>query len=182
MSKAFIAFTIIAIVVPNIGARCSVHTRSPTTQAAEPLTVQEEYRRLLEEIKAYNAEGIDSWTMNSEHLFVGVGDLRDRVISFVRREGTLDLLFATLIDERVGDAEVLAIAELLVYFGQYDQKGDESILSTKAPIVAVAIDKGRLGAAEKRFPGIPIKSRIMYAVQKSIRNAKAAASTTRRTR
>jgi hypothetical protein len=92
----------------------------------------------------------------------------------VRRPESLDLLFGRILDERTPESELLADVELLVYFGQYEKKGDERISSEKADAVLIAIDVGRLSAAEAKYPEAPIKSQLLRAVCKSQNNAKMA--------
>ena len=105
--------------------------------------------------------------MNSEHLFAGEGELRDRVIEFVRQPGALDMLFNRLLAEKIDDSEQLAVAELLVYFGQYRVSGDERLWSDRAQRVLAAVNQGRFDAAEKKYPEAPIKEQIVRAARLS---------------
>src|SRR5258706_9233622 len=73
----------------------AAEARAASTQPS----LKQEYSALLKEIIQYNSEGMDAWTMNSEHLFAGMGEMRDRVINFANRRGALDFLFGRLLDE-----------------------------------------------------------------------------------
>lgn len=154
------------------GMQGAIATDGPATApvANTQPALRPEYDALLKELGAYNAEGMDSWTMNSEHLFAGAGDLRDRAISFVRRRGALDLLFSRLLDEKADAPEVLADAELLVYFGQYRLDGDQRLWSERAREVLEAVDKGRLANAEAKYPRAPIKEQVLRAARLSERH------------
>lgn len=129
--------------------------------------LSDEYTELLKRLREYNTDGMDHWTMNSEHLLAGEGDMRDQVIEFVRQPGGLDLLFDRLLDEKSTAAEQLATAELLVYYGQYRLKGDESLWSDRSQRVLAAIEQGRFDSAEKRYPDAPIKEQIVRAARRS---------------
>ena len=144
------------------------------------------YGELLRDVKAYNEPPgeVSGWLMNSEHLFHGVDDpldadsLRNRAIRFTRLPGGLDLLLGRLADRRVGADEVLAVAEVLVYYGQHHLPGDEAIGSRRTEEVREAIRQGRLEEAERRYPRPPIRRQIGYALDKAERNAPAKVPTT----
>jgi hypothetical protein len=142
-------------------------------------SIKDEYSRLLKDVVAYNdgrSGEISGWLMSPEHLFLGIDDplspqsLQHRVIRFSRLPGGLDLLFGRIIDRKTDDDEILAVAEILVFYAQQHEPGDEKIMSTLGNDVRNAVKSGRLVNTEKKFPEASIRDPIVWAVEKSDKN------------
>jgi hypothetical protein len=151
--------------------------------AASPTSSQsllDEYARLLTDVKKYNQTGsgtVGAWLISPEHLFLGADEnelapesLLQRAIRFSRLPGGLDLLFDRIVDPKTDDDEILAVAEILVFYAQQHEVGDEKVMSKIGNDVRNAINSGRLVNAEKKFPDTPIRERIVWAIEKSDKN------------
>jgi len=156
---------------------CATERRRISSPPVQPhhdaaaAAVQQEYASLHALIRVNNERGMDAWTMNSEHLFAGEGDVRDRVIRFVRMAPALDMLYGRLLDPATDADEVLVIAELLVYHGQYHLPGDDRLKSQKTDALKRAVDAGRLKDAQRMYPDAPIKDHVLYSIEKARRAA-----------
>jgi hypothetical protein len=173
--KFCLIFTLIAPLLscnnnkpPSSAGAVHAARQDPTSPPATGTdAVRSEYLSLLTEIRPGNRLGMDSWTMNCEHLFADEGELRDRVIAFVRRPQALDLLYARLLEPQADPEEILVVVQLLVYHGQYHLDGDELLSSTNADAVDRAIAEGRPSWVLKQYPALPVLELITYSVGKS---------------
>ena len=135
--------------------------------------VKRDYHGLLNRILSYPAKPSTSWEMMPDHLFSIQADdhenlrLGDACIRFTRRDGALDLLFEKIIDTSTPDVELLAVAEILVFWAGYELPEDASKTSHLGLAAQLAIDSGRLNGVQQRYPSLPIKNHIMRAIEKA---------------
>jgi hypothetical protein len=151
-----------------------------TTQPATSPSLEEQYTFLLSRAKDFNARcsDINPWIMDVEHCFLtrlkeGSPDLlRTEVIAFVRTPGAMDLLFDRLLGQGADDAEVLAIAEMLMFAGEHRETPDERIgRSYRAKAALDAANEGKFLATERRYPKAPIREKIINAARRAIEDA-----------
>ena len=154
---------------------------TPTTRANGPTTepaLDAQYATLARDIVEYNGTPprIGAWTLNSEHLFLGIDDplapdsLRQRTIRFSRRPGALNFLFARLVAPTTSPEDQLVITEILVFFGQYHLPGDEAIRAPAALEARGALQRGAFIQLDKRFDA-PVQRMISYSVQHTLEDS-----------
>ena len=111
--------------------------------------------------------------MNSDHLFVGLDDdlpenLRDRAIAYSRLPGGLQFLYDKLRDERSSTVDVVAVVEILVYYGEFDVSGDETIPLTTFPPYESLISSEQVSRAIQAYRDAPIKEVLLLACRKTV--------------
>jgi hypothetical protein len=145
----------------------------PATTRATTAIISSEYHGIREIIGADPAAGMTSWCMHYDHLFMNGDDfgepdsLRERCKRFVRISGAVDFLFQKLLDEHISEQDVLAVAEILVFWAGDDQPGDDSIKSKFAAPVLEALKNGKFTGAAKRYPDLKVELYIDRAAQKA---------------
>jgi hypothetical protein len=165
------AYAIIPLVVVLL---CTTGCSAVPTTAPTP-GLHAIYEKLAADVAAYNGNPpeMDAWTMNPEHLFLGIDDptsvdsLRERSAAFSRQKGGLDFLFDKLLNHGTSEEEILGIAEILVFFGQETRKGDGELFTQKAELVKAAIHEEQIKRAIAKYPDAPIEREILYSAVKA---------------
>jgi hypothetical protein len=114
-----------------------------------------------------------SWNMSGDHLFIVSGEreekdsLRALCRRFVRLNGSIDFLYRRLLDDRISSADVLAITEVLVFWADDDQPGDELIKSSLSDEIFKALEAGKFKSSESVYPDMNISIYLKLAAAKS---------------
>jgi hypothetical protein len=171
--NSVILFNLLGSVVAAMMNSCA--TPSGVAPRLKPTTIAE-YTAIRERIGSNPAANMTLWGMSYDHLFSNdcYGDpgsdvaLRQRCRRFVRIPGTLDFLFDKVIDPKTSDSDILAVTQILVFWGMDDEEGDALIQSERAADLLVSLERGRAVTAEKTYPDLEIRHYLTIAAKKAI--------------